>query len=69
MKKLLLMATMLLTFGVTNAQKVYSVNDQAFAKKKIYFVNNEAFADLKIYFVNNEAFAGWKNRSKMYLMQ
>ena len=53
----------------SNNGKWYFVSNEAFAKKKIYFVNNEAFADLKIYFVNNEAFAGWKNRSKMYLMQ
>jgi hypothetical protein len=84
MKKLFLMATMLLTLGFVNAQKIFSVSNQAFAgkndgkwyfvdnqafaDKKIYFVDNQAFADLKIYFVDNQAFAGWKNSSKKSLM-
>ncbi|MFZ4799582.1 MAG: hypothetical protein ACOYMA_18955 [Bacteroidia bacterium] len=60
MKYLTVIATMLLTFGFANAQKVFSANNEAFAENnngKWYFVNNEVFADLKIYFVNNEAFA------------
>jgi hypothetical protein len=69
MKNLLILATILLTFGVANTQKVYGVNNEAYAKKKIYFVNHEVFADLMIYFVNNEAFAGLKKRSKINLMQ
>lgn len=37
--------------------------------QKLYVVDNQAFADLKIYFVDNQAFAGWKNRKKQYLME
>ena len=49
--------------------KWYFISNESYAKKKIYFVDNEAYADLKIYFVTNEAYAGWKNRSKMHLME
>ena len=81
MKKLMILATMLLTFGMANAQKIYSVSNQAYADvkvfvvdnqayadKKIYFVKNQAYADLKIYFVDNQAYAGWKNASKKSVM-
>ena len=81
MKNLLILATMLLTFGFANAQKIFSVSNQAYADvkvfvvdnqayadKKIFFVSNQAYADLKIFFVNNQAYAGWKNASKKSLM-
>ena len=41
MKKLLFLATILLVSNFMHAQKVFSVNNEAFADVKVYVVNNE----------------------------
>lgn len=84
MKKILILATMLLTYGFANGQKVYSVDYENQAgnnygkwfftrysnqsKKKVYFVKYENQADSKIYFADYENQAGWRNSSKISLM-
>ena len=55
MKKLFILAVMLLSFGFANAQKVYSINNESYANVKVYVVSNEAYADLLVYKVTNEA--------------
>ncbi|MFM7682786.1 MAG: DUF6150 family protein, partial [Bacteroidota bacterium] len=49
---------MLLTFGFANAQKIYSVDNQAYADVKVFVVDNQAYADLLVYKVSNQAYAG-----------
>lgn len=54
MKKLILWSASLLFFGVTKAQKVYSVDYENQADVKVFVVNYENQADLKVYKVKYE---------------
>jgi hypothetical protein len=67
MKKSLILATMLLTFGIANAQKIFSVSNQAYADVKVFVVDNQAYADLLVFKVSNQAYAG-KNDGKWYFV-
>ena len=58
MKYLLILAILLLTNGVANAQKVYSVDYETQADVKIFVVKYENQADLKVYKVKYETQAG-----------
>ncbi|SKC24078.1 hypothetical protein SAMN03080601_03370 [Alkalitalea saponilacus] len=58
MKNLLVLLVILLSFGFANSQKVYVVNNSAFADVKVYVVNSAIFADLLVYKVDNSAFVG-----------
>ncbi len=49
MKKLLILATFLLTFGLANAQKVYSEDVASRADIKVYVETVESRADLIVY--------------------
>ncbi len=69
MKPLVLVIALLLSFVITKAQKVYSVDYENQADIKVYVVLYENQADLLVYKVKyDENQAGWRNNSKMYLM-
>ena len=67
MKNLLILVAMILTFGMTNAQKIFSVSNQAYADVKVFVVDNQAYADLLVYKVSNQAYAG-KNDGKWFFV-
>ena len=67
MKKLLVLSSILLLLGTTNAQKVYSVKYESQADVKVFVVKYESQADLKVYKVDYESQAGWRNSAKRYL--
>ena len=52
-----------------NEGKWYFTDTEAWADKTVYFTDTEAWADLTIYFTDTEAWAGWKDRSKMHLLE
>jgi len=54
MKKLLILTTVMLTFGLAKAQKVYSVDYANQADVKVFVVQYENQADLKVYKVKYE---------------
>ena len=58
MKKLLTVAILTLTIGLVNAQKIFSVSNQAYADVKVFVVDNQAYADLLVFKVSNQAYAG-----------
>ena len=84
MKKIILIASILLVITKITAQKVYSVNSEFDADVKIFVLNSEFDADLLVYKVKSEFDAGknngkwfftksefdakWRDNSKMYLM-
>ena len=49
MKKLFILATMLLTFGFTNAQKVYKTSYKSEADKIIFVTEYKSEADMIVY--------------------
>ena len=61
MKKLILVATFIITITSISAQKVYSVDSEYDADVKIYVVNSKYDADLLVYKVNSEYDAGNNN--------
>ena len=67
MKNLLILATMLLTFGFVNAQKIYAVNRESYADVKVFVVDRESYADLLVYKVDRESYAG-KNDGKWFFV-
>ena len=68
MKKLFILATMLFTFEVMNAQKVYSLNYENQADIKVFVVKYENEADLKVYKVKYENQAS-NNDGKWFFTQ
>ena len=68
MKNLLILATMLLSFGAVNAQKVYSVDYENQADVKVFVVQYENQAHLKVYKVKYENQAG-NNDGKWFFTQ
>jgi hypothetical protein len=67
MKKIVILATMLITFGLIKAQKNYSVSNQAYADVLLFVVDNQAYADLLVYKVTNQAYVG-KNEGKWFFV-
>ena len=63
MKKIILLLIVIFCVGSISAQKVFSVNNQAYADVKVFVVNNQAYADLNVFKVNNQAYAGKNNGS------
>jgi hypothetical protein len=68
MKKLILLVTMLLSFTMVDAQKIFSVSNQAYADVKVFVVDNQAYADLLVYKLSNQAYAG-KNDGKWFFVE
>ena len=58
MKKLLFLTVFLLISGITNAQKVFTVEYASQADVKVFVVDYESRADLSIFKVDYESRAG-----------
>ena len=67
MKKLFILAIMLLNFGAVNAQKIYAVDREAYADVKVFVVDRESYADLLVFKVDRESYAG-KNDGKWFFV-
>jgi hypothetical protein len=57
------------SWATGNRGRWYFTETESWADKTIYFTDTESWADLVIYFTDTEAWAGWKDKSKMHLLE
>jgi len=66
MKNIFFLSVGLFLSQLIQAQKIFTVSNQAYADVKVFVVDNQAYADLLVYKVSNQAYAG-KNDGNGFL--